>query len=116
MGTPNDNFQRTNSNRAANGSNMGAMSNGDGLLISGGSMGEGPLHFTPDNNSMAGQGHPILGGVPLPGGPGSQRKIYKIGTNGNTFYSDGSMMTNTTGTSSNLPNKLIKPKEIQQSN
>jgi hypothetical protein len=89
---------------------MGGLSNG--LLNSGGSMGEGPLQFTPDPRVASGQGHPQYGGIMHSGGNGigpvSQRKMYKIGTNGNTFYSDGSMMTNTTGTSSQVANKLLK--------
>lgn len=83
---------------------MGSLSNGDGFPTSGGSMGIGPLRFTPDTRDMAQQQQQMM----LMGGPGSQRKVYQIGTNGNTFYSDGSMMTNTTGTSSHVANKLLK--------
>lgn len=44
----NNDVQRPNSNRAANGQGMGVLSNGSIAPKSGGSMGEGPLLFTPE--------------------------------------------------------------------
>lgn len=53
-------------------------------------MGEGPLQVTPQTRT--GQPHPA-----------SQNKVVR---NGNTFYSDGSMRTNTTSTSTHMANRL----------
>lgn len=41
-----------------------------------------------------------------------QQKLFKIGTSGVTFYSDGSMMTATTGATSHAANKLLRGKQM----
>jgi len=41
-----------------------------------------------------------------------QQKLFKIGTSGVTFYSDGSMMTATTGATSHAANKLLRSKQM----
>ena len=69
-------------------------------------MGEGPLHFTPVSHMVNGGG-PAVGGLM----PQSQGYI----KNGNTFYSDGSMMTNTTTTSTQVANKLKQKQHLQLS-
>ena len=68
-------------------------------------MGEGPLHFTPVSHMVNGGG-PSVGGIPQP------QSYVK---NGNTFYSDGSMMTNTTTTSTQVANKLKQKQHLQLS-
>ena len=60
-------------------------------------MGEGPLQITPQR---IGQPHPA-----------SQNKVVR---NGNTFYSDGSMRTNTTqSTSNHMANRLKQKQQMK---